>query len=229
MRRASGHTRSLLIVPSARSRWRYPAPARSFGDVSKAGAAGLRNLRGEPRYHRNAAVLRQETGSTTKASIVRVLLNDDGPIRDTRMEHIGTGKVKRWVGWEHNAMLGFIREVAAPAAPPVLLAAPLGPPDAEPHPESVPESVTESSATTQVRPISQPPCHRRAAYRTFAAGSAQSLPRGSRPAAGLAARAARPIVEVAAGSHAAPRGAALRGDPVPGADQRGTAKRAAHL
>ncbi len=96
-------------------------------------------------------------GQHYESFIVRVLLNDDGPIRDTRMEHIGTGKVKRWAGWEHNAMLGFIREVAAPAAPPVLLAAPLGPPDAEPHPESVPESVTESSATTQVRPISQPP------------------------------------------------------------------------
>lgn len=29
--------------------------ASPFGDVSTAGAAGLRNLRGEPRYHWNAA------------------------------------------------------------------------------------------------------------------------------------------------------------------------------
>src|SRR5690348_15554213 len=86
--------------------------------------------------------------------IVRVLLNDDGSIRDTRMEHIGTGEVKRWAGWEHNAMLGFIKEAAAPAPPPVLLAAPVGPLDVEPHPESVPESVAEPSATSQVRPIS---------------------------------------------------------------------------
>jgi hypothetical protein len=96
-------------------------------------------------------------GQHYESFIVRVLLNDDGSIRDTRMEHIGTGEVRRWAGWEHDAMLGFIKEAAAPAAPPVLLAAPLGPLDAEPHPESVPESVAEPSATSQVPPISQPP------------------------------------------------------------------------
>jgi hypothetical protein len=93
-------------------------------------------------------------GQHYESFIVRVLLNNDGSIRDTRMEHIGTGEVKRWAGWEHDAMLGFIKEAAAP---PVLLAAPVGPLDAEPHPESVPESVAEPSATSQVRPISQPP------------------------------------------------------------------------
>lgn len=96
-------------------------------------------------------------GQYYESFIVRVLLNDDGSIRDTRMEHIRTGEVKRWAGWEHDAMLGFIQEAAAPAAPPVLLAAPIGPLDAEPHPESVPESAAEPSATSQVRPISQPP------------------------------------------------------------------------
>jgi hypothetical protein len=96
-------------------------------------------------------------GQHYQSFIVRVLLNDDGSIRDTRMEHIGTGEVKRWAGWEHDAMLGFIKEAAAPAAPPVLLAAPVGPLDAEPHPESVPESVAEPGAASQVRPISQPP------------------------------------------------------------------------
>ena len=101
-------------------------------------------------------------GQHYESFIVRVLLNDDGSIRDTRMEHIGTGEVKRWAGWEHNAMLGFIKEAAAPAPPPVLLAAPVGPLDAEPHPESVPESVAEPSATSQVRPISQPPVTARA-------------------------------------------------------------------
>ena len=65
-------------------------------------------------------------GQHYESFIVRVLLNDDGSIRDTRMEHIGTGEVKRWAGWKHDAMLGFIKEAAAPAAPPVLLAAPLG-------------------------------------------------------------------------------------------------------
>lgn len=96
-------------------------------------------------------------GQHYESFIVRVLLNDDGSIRDTRMERIGTGEVKRWAGWEHEAMLGFVKEAAAPPAPPVLLAAPVGPLDAEPHPESVPESVAEPSATSQVRPVSQPP------------------------------------------------------------------------
>ena len=94
--------------------------------------------------------------------VVRVLLNDDGSIRDTRMEHIGTGEVKRWAGWEHDAMLGFIKEAAAPAAP-LVLTAPVGPLDAEPHPESVPESAAEPSATVQVRRVSQPPVIARAA------------------------------------------------------------------
>jgi hypothetical protein len=101
-------------------------------------------------------------GQHYESFVVRILLNEDGSIRDTRMEHIGTGKVKRWAGWEHNAMLSFINEVAGTSAPPMLLAAPLGPLDAEPDPESVPESVAEPSATSQVRAISQPPATGRA-------------------------------------------------------------------
>ena len=140
-------------------------------------------------------------GQHYESFIVRVLLNDDGSIRDTRMEHIGTGEAKRWAGWEHDVMLGFIKEAAAPAAPPVLLAAPVGPFDAEPHPER-----------DQPGPLHQPATrHRKGADGT------------------LAARAPRTYRQVAAGSHAAPRGAALRGDPEPGPDQGGTAKRAAHL
>ena len=96
-------------------------------------------------------------GQHYESFIIRILVNNDGSIRDTRMEHIGTREVKRWAGWEHDAMLGFIKETVAPTAPPALLAAPLGPSDAEPHPESVPESVAEPSATSQVRPISQLP------------------------------------------------------------------------
>ncbi len=99
-------------------------------------------------------------GQHYESFVVRVLLNYDGSIRDTRMEHVGTGEVKRWAGWEHDAMLRFIKETAAPAAPalPVgLLAAPVGPLDAEPHPEYVPESVAEPSATSQVPPVRQPP------------------------------------------------------------------------
>jgi len=76
-------------------------------------------------------------GQHYESFIVRVRLNDDGSIRDTRMEHVRTGEVRRWAGWEPSAMLGFVTKAAAPAALPVLLAAPVGPPDAEPHPESV--------------------------------------------------------------------------------------------
>jgi hypothetical protein len=101
-------------------------------------------------------------GQHYESFLVRVRLHGDGSIRDTRMEHVRTGEVRRWAGWEHNAMLGFVREAAAPAALPVLLAAPAGPPDAEPHPESVPGPVAESSATSQVRPLSQPPLTARA-------------------------------------------------------------------
>ena len=71
-------------------------------------------------------------GQHYESFIVRVLLNDDGSIRDTRMEHVGTGEVRRWAGWEPSAMLGFVKEAAAPAALPVPLAAPAGPFDAEP-------------------------------------------------------------------------------------------------
>ena len=87
-------------------------------------------------------------GQHYESFIVRVLLNDDGSIRDTRMEHIGTGEVKRWAGWEQDAMLGFIKEAAAP---PELLAAPLGPPGAEPQPAPGPESAAEPGAASQAR------------------------------------------------------------------------------
>ena len=127
-------------------------------------------------------------GQHYESFIVRVLLNDDGSIRDTRMEHIGTGEVKRWAGWEHDAMLGFIKEAAAPAAPPVLLAAPVGPLDAEPHPGSMPESVAEPSATSQVRPISQPPV----TAREPTTPSPSAAPEASQAAAGSAAADASP-------------------------------------
>jgi hypothetical protein len=127
-------------------------------------------------------------GQHYESFIVRVLLKDDGSIRDTRMEHIGTGEVKRWAGWEHEAMLGFIEEAAAPAAPPVLLAAPVGPLDAEPHPECVPESVAEPSATSQFRPVSQPPVTARAPM----APSPSAQPEASQAAAGSAATEAPP-------------------------------------
>jgi hypothetical protein len=121
-------------------------------------------------------------GQRYESFIVRVLLNDDGSIRDTRMEHIGTGKVKRWAGWERDAILGFIKEVAAPATPSGPLAAPTGSRDVEPHPESVPESVAESIAISQVRPISQPPLTARAP--TTPSPSAQ--PEASQAAVGSA-------------------------------------------
>jgi hypothetical protein len=129
-------------------------------------------------------------GQHYESFIVRVLLNDDGSIRDTRMEHIGTGKVRRWAGWEHEAMLGFIEGAAAPAAPPVLLAAPVGPLDAEPHPEHVPESVAEPNATSQVRPVSQPPVTGRGS--TTPSPSAQ--PEASQGAASSAAEASPPTL-----------------------------------
>jgi len=95
-------------------------------------------------------------GEHYESFIVRVRLHDDGSIRDTRMEHVRTGEVRRWAGWEHNAMLGFVKETAAPSAPPMLLAAPVGPPDAEPHPEPGREPAAGSGAASQVRPPSQP-------------------------------------------------------------------------
>jgi hypothetical protein len=137
-------------------------PVRSFGDVSTAGATEAQELAGGTEMPPERGAPAAGNGQHYESFIVRVLLNDDGSIRDTRMEHIGTGGVKRWAGWEHDAMLGFIKEAAAPTAPPMLLAAPLGPLDAEPHPESVPESVSEPRATSQVRPISQPPVTARA-------------------------------------------------------------------
>jgi hypothetical protein len=127
-------------------------------------------------------------GQHYESFIVRVLLNDDGSIRATRMEHIGTGEVRRWAGWEHAAMLGFIKEAAAPAPPPVLLAAPVGPRDAEPEPESVPESGAEPSATCQVRPISQ----RAVTTRAPAIPSPSAQPEASQAAAGSADADASP-------------------------------------
>jgi hypothetical protein len=128
-------------------------------------------------------------GQHYESFIVRVLLNDDGSIHDTRMEHIGTGEVKRWAGWEHGAMLGFIKKASAPAAPLVLLAAPVGPLDAEPHPESQPESVAEPIATGQGRPISHPPVIARAPTTP----SPSTQPEASRAAPGSpAADATRP-------------------------------------
>ena len=126
-------------------------------------------------------------GQHYESFIVRVLLNDDGSIHDTRMEHIGTGEVKRWAGWEHRAMLGFIEKASAHAAPPVLLAAPVGPLHAEPHPEAPPESVAELSATGLVPSISQPPVARAS---TTPSPSAQ--PEVSQAAAGSAAADATP-------------------------------------
>lgn len=134
-----------------------------------------------------------EDGQRYESFIVRVLLNDDGSIRDTRMEHVGTGEVRRWAGWEHNAMLGFVEkaaapagfaeEAAAPAALPLLFAAPVGPIDAEPHPESVLEPVAESSATSQVRPLSQQSVNAKAAAKP----SPPAQPEASQAVAGSAA------------------------------------------
>ena len=127
-------------------------------------------------------------GQHYESFIIRVLLNDDGSIHDTRMEHIGTGEVKRWAGWEHGAMLGFIKKASAHAAPPVLLAAPVGPLHAEPHPEAPPESVAEPTATGLVPSISQPPVTARAP--TTPSPSAQ--PEASQAAASSAAADATP-------------------------------------
>ncbi len=170
----------------------------SFGEIARAlPGAGPLLWRWIDDWRHSAQELRRGTvtalerggpaagnGQHYESFIVRVLLNNDGSIRDTRMEHIGTGEVKRWAGWEHDAMLGFIKEAAAP----VLLAAPVGSLDAEPPPESLPESVAEPSATSQVRPIGQPPVTARAP--TTPSLSAQ--PEASQAAAGSAAADASP-------------------------------------
>jgi hypothetical protein len=61
------------------------------------------------------------SGQHYESFVVRVLFSADRSIRDTRMEHIGTGAVKRWAGWEPAAMLAFIQAVANPP-----LSAPVG-------------------------------------------------------------------------------------------------------
>ena len=53
-------------------------------------------------------------GQHYESFIVRVLLNDDGSIRDTRMEHVGTGEVKRWAGWQPDVMLGLSNRLLRP-------------------------------------------------------------------------------------------------------------------
>jgi Helix-hairpin-helix domain len=105
-------------------------------------------------------------GQHYQSFVVRIALNDDGSIRDTRMEHIGTGEVKRWAGWEHEAMLGFIKAAgAAPAAPAASAprAAAVGPPYAKPHPEPgpAPAVTAEPTKTGQLRRITRLPVRAR--------------------------------------------------------------------
>lgn len=83
---------------------------------------------------------------------------------------------------------GLIKQAAAPAAPPVLLAAPLGPLDAEPDPQPVPESVAEPSAASQVRAISQLPVTARAPKTP----SLSAQPEASQTAVGSGAADASP-------------------------------------
>jgi predicted flap endonuclease-1-like 5' DNA nuclease len=105
-------------------------------------------------------------GQHYQSFIVRVLVNKDGSIRDTRMEHIGTGEVKRWAGWEHDAMLAFIKNAVAD---PVPLAAPT-----EPH--------------DWTRRHTPPPATSRAAGKPVT--SKRDIAAGNRPTADLAATAA---------------------------------------
>jgi hypothetical protein len=113
--------------------------------------------------HRSAAA----NGQHYQSFIVRVLFNDDGSIRDTRMEHIGTGEVKRWAGWEPEGMRGFIQDAATPrllAAPVGPLAAPVGPLDGESQPPPAPRTTVSgqpgirlpSRSAAAARPATQP-------------------------------------------------------------------------
>ncbi len=89
-------------------------------------------------------------GQHYESFVVRVLFNDDCSIRDTRMEHIGTGEVKRWAGWEHEAMLAFIQQAASRP-----LSAAAEDPDVVPHSRRTPaaaETATQPTVTAGLAP-----------------------------------------------------------------------------
>lgn len=44
---------------------------------------------------------------------VTVLVDEEGSIRDTRMEHLRTREVRRWAGWVPEAMLDFVMRATA--------------------------------------------------------------------------------------------------------------------
>ena len=145
---------------------------------------GLRNSRG----NRDATGTRRSCGRKRAAlrelhrprSAQRRWLDprhQDGAHRNRRGEAMGR--------WEHGAMLGFIEKASAHAAPPVLLAAPVGPLHAEPHPEAPPESVAEPSATGLVR-LHQPATrHRKGARRHLRRRPSPKRPK-QRPASAAA-------------------------------------------
>jgi hypothetical protein len=90
-------------------------PSGSGREINEeAAVSGEAAVTGEPAQGSSVAGPDDESGQHYESFVVRVLFNDDRSIRDTRMEHIGTGAVKRWAAWEPAAMLAFIQAVANP-------------------------------------------------------------------------------------------------------------------
>lgn len=87
-------------------------------------SAKLDAWRGQARELAAAAAPQPETAATAAGDgqhyasfVVRLLLNEDGSIRSTTVERIGTDDVHRWPGWEREALLDFIGTAATSSTP----------------------------------------------------------------------------------------------------------------
>jgi Helix-hairpin-helix domain len=85
---------------------------------------------------------------------VTMLFNEDGSIRDTRMEHLRTGDVRRWAGWAPEAMLDFVMTATSAAVPHRAYGAG---PEAEAEAEA--EPVTSSASEPDSSPSSTRSMH----------------------------------------------------------------------
>lgn len=74
---------------------------------------------------------------------VTVAINDDGSIRDTRMQHLRSRRARRWAGWMPESMLEFITGATATAPPH---------PAAEPGPGKPPAPVPPAEVLTAAAP-----------------------------------------------------------------------------
>jgi Helix-hairpin-helix domain len=95
-----------------------------------------------------ATVAAASDGQHYASFVVRLLLNDDGSIRSTTVERIGTDDVHRWPGWEREALLDFIRTAATSSMP-----SQVPPPDAETTPTQVTPGEGTPRPAEQLQPV----------------------------------------------------------------------------